>query len=92
METVFEDRFKPVYQLQRMGADISVCQNCARIRGGVLLGNKVWAEELRGGAALVLAGLAARGETYVENRHYIERGYEDICRDLALLGAQIFKD
>ncbi|HIX29208.1 MAG TPA: UDP-N-acetylglucosamine 1-carboxyvinyltransferase [Candidatus Blautia stercoravium] len=92
VETVFEDRFKPVYQLQRMGADISVFQNCARVRGGVLTGNKVWAEELRGGAALVLAGLAARGETCVENRHYIERGYEDICRDLTLLGAQIFKD
>lgn len=92
VETVFEDRFKPVSQLQKMGADISVCQNCARIRGGVLTGTRVKAEELRGGAALVLAGLAARGETCVENRHYIERGYEDICRDLTLLGGQIFKD
>ena len=44
------------------------------------------------GAALVLAGLAARGETYVENRHFIERGYEDICRDLSHMGARILKD
>lgn len=92
VETVFEDRFKPVSQLRKMGANISVCRNCAWIRGGTLLGKEVLAQELRGGAALVLAGLAAEGETHVGNCHFIERGYEDICRDLTQLGAQILKD
>ena len=56
------------------------------------MGTEVFAQELRGGAALVLAGLAARGETCVRNRHFIERGYEDLCGDLTRLGAKIFKD
>ena len=47
------------------------------------------AQELRGGAALVIAGLAAEGVTYIENPQYIERGYEDICQDLKMLGAAI---
>ncbi len=91
-ETIFEDRFKVVPELRKMGADISVCRSTAWIRGGMLEGAKVCARELRGGAALVVAGLAAKGETCVENRHFIERGYEDICRDLSLLGACIRKD
>lgn len=92
VENIFEDRFKMVSQLQKMGAWIEVCQSKAKIRGGSLTGARVEARELRGGAALVLAGLAARGETYVENRHFIERGYEDICRDLSHMGARILKD
>ncbi len=91
-ERIFEDRFKAAPQLRKMGADIAVCENCASIRGGVLWGTEVFAQELRGGAALVLAGLAARGETCVRNRHFIERGYEDLCGDLTRLGAKIFKD
>ena len=63
----------------------------ARIRGGRLLGALVKAEELRGGAALVVAGLGAEGETCVENREFIERGYEDISRDLNCLGAKTQK-
>ena len=91
-ETIFEDRFKAVPELVRMGADITVCRSTAHIRGRDLSGARVCARELRGGAALVVAGLAAEGETCVENRHFIERGYEDICRDLSLLGACIRKD
>ena len=52
-------------------------------------GARVEAQELRGGAALVIAGLAAEGVTYIENPQYIERGYEDICQDLKMLGAAI---
>lgn len=91
-ESIFEDRFKVVPQLQKMGAQIEVEEQIARIRGGKLRGTRVKAEELRGGAALVIAGLGAEGETYVENREFVERGYEDICRDLNCLGARVRKD
>ena len=91
-ENIFEDRFKTVSQLQAMGARIELEGNTARILPGYLKGTDVTASELRGGAALLVAGLAAQGETYVKNCSYIERGYEDICRDLSMLGAQIFKD
>lgn len=92
VENIFEDRFKMVSQLQKMGAKIEVSQKKARIQGTDLTGASVTARELRGGAALVLAGLVARGETYVENRHFIDRGYEDLCRDLSHMGARILKD
>lgn len=92
VETIFEDRFKTASQLQHMGADVRVDGRKAVIRGGTLHGAAVEAQELRGGAALVIAGLAARGETLVRNRQYIERGYEDICRDLSQLGAVIERD
>lgn len=90
-ENIFEDRFKTVSQLQKMGADIEICRNTAHIRGGRLFGARVEARELRGGAALVVAGLGAQGETRVENRGFIERGYEDICRDIQSLGGQAVK-
>ena len=71
-----------------MGADITVKGNRAYIRGvKQLYGSNVLASDLRGGAALVLAGIMAKGDTVVSNCHYIERGYEDICRDYRLLGA-----
>lgn len=91
-ENIFEDRFKTAAELKKMGADIEICGREAIIRGGGLLGARVEARELRGGAALVVAGLAARGETYVKNRNFIERGYEDICRDLNCLGAKTARD
>ena len=91
-ENIFEDRFKTVPQLQAMGARIEMEGNTARILPGELTGTEVIASELRGGAALLVAGLAAKGETYVKNCSYIERGYEDICRDLCMLGAQIYRD
>ena len=73
-----------------MGADIHISGNRAMICGvDSLKGCTVEAMELRGGAALVLAGLAASGTTLVENKHFIDRGYEDIGRDLRALGANI---
>ncbi len=87
-ETVFNGRFGVVEELNRMGAGIEVKKDTARVPGGrKLTGKRVRASELRGGAALVIAGLCAEGETLVENRSYVDRGYEDICRDLRFLGA-----
>lgn len=89
-ESIFENRFRIVGDLQRMGADIEIVKNKAYINGvDVLKGTEVEAEELRGGAALVVAGLAAEGKSIVKNRHFIERGYENICKDLRNLGADI---
>lgn len=89
-ENIFENRFRIVEELRRMGADIHTDKNKAYVSGvNSLRGAVVEAEELRGGAALVVAGLAAEGKTIIKNRHFIERGYEDICRDLRNLGADI---
>lgn len=89
-ETVFEDRFKTAEELVKMGADILIENNRAVIRGkSTLFGNNVFARDLRGGAALVIAGLAAEGDTVINDSIYIKRGYEDIVRDMKILGAQI---
>ena len=88
-ENIFEDRFKAAYELRKMGAGIELSGRDAWIQGGSLRGNSVEAQELRGGAALVLAGLAAEGETIVRGASYIERGYETICEDLESLGGRI---
>lgn len=91
-ETVFENRFRIVEQLRRMGADIVLQGKRKAVITGVdsLLGCEVTADELRGGAALVIAGCMADGETVVQNCHFIERGYEDICRDFRNLGVNIY--
>lgn len=89
-ETIFEGRFKHVDELARMGADIRVDQTNAYIRGVPrLYGATVEATDLRAGAALVLAGLAARGITVVEQIHHIDRGYDRIEDMLGRLGANI---
>ena len=89
-ETIFEDRFRIVEELVKMGAEIQVEGKQAVITGVPrLYGCEVMAKELRGGAGLVIAGCIADGETIVRNRHFIERGYEDICRDLQNLGVNI---
>lgn len=89
-EQIFEDRYKIVPQLAKMGAQIRVSGRDARIRGEcVLCGAPVEAEELRGGAALVVAGLAAEGTTVIRNSCFIERGYENIESDLSDLGGRI---
>lgn len=91
-ENVFEDRFKTVKELWKMGAQIEVCRNEAVISGKHRLhGTRVTALDLRGGAALVAAALAAEGETRVSGCAHIERGYEDICRDLRALGGRIWE-
>lgn len=89
-ESIFENRFKITDEIQKMGASIFVCENKATITGvETLQGNLVEAQELRGGAALVIAGLAADGITVVKNIHFIQRGYVDIVKDLRELGAEI---
>ena len=89
-ETVFDARFKHVNELNRMGADIFVDYNTAFIRGVPrLFGDVVEATDLRAGAALVLAGLAAEGETIVKEIYHIDRGYDRIEDQLSLIGAQI---
>jgi len=91
-ETIFEGRFKHVDELARMGADIRVDQCNAYIRGVPrLYGATVEATDLRAGAALVIAGLAARGVTVVEQIHHIDRGYDRIEDMLGRLGANIIR-
>ncbi len=89
-ENVFENRFRIVPELEKMGAEISIAGNTAYVNGSRRLhGAVVQAQELRGGAALVVAALAAQGTSIVTNRHYIDRGYEDIVLHLRELGADI---
>lgn len=90
-ETIFENRFRVVPPLRDMGADIAELDaRKVRVKGVErIVGRTVEAMELRGGAALVLAGLAAQGQTLVRGCSYIFRGYENICRDLRALGARI---
>lgn len=89
-ETIFEGRFKHVGELTRMGADIRVDMNAAIIRGVPrLYGATVEATDLRAGAALVVAGLAAQGRTVVEQVHHIDRGYDRIEHMLSHLGSRI---
>ena len=90
-ERIFGNRFRIVPELLKMGANIYVDGHTAYIYGVKRLkGNTLVAEELRGGAALVLAGLGASGETYIKQCGHIYRGYENICRDLSELGARIY--
>ena len=89
-ESIFEGRFRMVPQLCKMGADITEEGNRVRIRGvEKLCGTDLEAQELRGGAALVIAALAADGESRIHGLSYIERGYEDIVRDIRQLGGDI---
>lgn len=90
VENMFTNRYRHVPELQRMGADIrlegrvAVLCGCKRLHGAA-----VCAADLRGGAALVVAGLQAEGCTTIENVQYIQRGYSDLPGDLARLGANI---
>lgn len=89
-DDIFDNRFRYVAELRRMGADISVDGKVAVIEGvGKLNGAPVVATDLRAGAAMVIAGLAADGVTEVADIHYIERGYESIEKKLQMLGADI---
>lgn len=89
-ESIFENRFGHCNDLNRMGADIKVDGRWAVVRGKTLLeGTAVEASDLRGGAALILAGLTAYGETLVHNASFIERGYCDLGNVFNELGARI---
>jgi UDP-N-acetylglucosamine 1-carboxyvinyltransferase len=89
-ETVFENRFMHVQELQRMGAQIKVEANTAICTGiGQLKAAPVMATDLRASASLVLAGLVAEGETLVDRIYHIDRGYDHIEEKLTQLGATI---
>jgi UDP-N-acetylglucosamine 1-carboxyvinyltransferase len=91
-ESIFENRFRYVDELARMGASVKVEGNVAVISGvEKFTGARVSAPDLRAGAALVIAGLAAEGITIVDDIYYIERGYENLDQKLRTLGAQIEK-
>ncbi len=91
-EGVWDNRFRFVEELKRMGASIQVDGRTAVIQGvEELRGAPVKATDLRAGAALLIAGLSATGETYIEDIHYIERGYDNLIEKLTALGADIQK-
>lgn len=89
-ENIFENRFRHVSELRKMGADIIINSRTAVIKGvPYLTASEVNAQDLRGGAALVLAGLNAKGTTVINDIYHIDRGYQQIEKDLTLLGADI---
>ena len=91
-ETIFENRFMHILELNRMGCDISVNGNHATIKGvDSLYGAEVMATDLRASASLILAGLCAKGETIVDRIYHIDRGYERIEEKLNYLGANILR-
>jgi UDP-N-acetylglucosamine 1-carboxyvinyltransferase len=90
VETIFENRFMHVLELQRLGADIRIDGNTAVVRGVARLsGARVMATDLRASASLVIAGLVAEGETVVDRIYHLDRGYERMEQRLAQLGARI---
>ena len=89
-ETIFENRFMHVQEMQRLGADISIDGNTALVKGVEFLdGATVMATDLRASASLVLAGLVARGETVIERIYHLDRGYEYLEEKLTKLGAKV---
>lgn len=91
-ETIFENRFMHVAELNRMGANIAICENNkAKIEGkqNCYFGANVMASDLRAGAALMLAGLAAKGTTIIDRYYHVERGYENMVEKLSNCGAKI---
>ena len=90
VENIFENRYRYTNELKRMGAKISIEGKIAIVKGVRRLGGAtVEATDLRGGAAVVIAGLAAKGKTRVNNIEYILRGYENLDRKLNIIGANI---
>jgi UDP-N-acetylglucosamine 1-carboxyvinyltransferase len=89
-ETIFENRYMHVPELARMGADIQVHGRTAVVRGvDHLIGAEVMATDLRASMSLILAGLAARGETKVHRVYHLDRGYERLEEKLSAIGADI---
>jgi UDP-N-acetylglucosamine 1-carboxyvinyltransferase len=89
-ETIFENRFMHVQEMQRLGADISIDGNTALVKGVEYLdGATVMATDLRASASLVLAGLVARGETVIERIYHLDRGYELLEEKFTKLGANV---
>ena len=91
-ETIFENRFMHAQELQRLGADISIHDNTAVVKGVAhLLGANVMATDLRASASLVVAGLVAQGETLIDRIYHLDRGYEALEQKLSGLGAKIVR-
>jgi UDP-N-acetylglucosamine 1-carboxyvinyltransferase len=89
-ETIFENRYMHVPELNRMGAHIETSGRTAIVHGvGGLSGAEVMATDLRASMSLVIAGLAARGETQVHRLYHLDRGYERLEEKLALIGAEV---
>jgi UDP-N-acetylglucosamine 1-carboxyvinyltransferase len=94
-ETIFENRFMHVAELQRMGADIQIDGRIAMVKGlgeNSLKGAQVMATDLRASSSLVIAGLAAKGRTDISRIYHLERGYEDMVGKLTGLGATVWKE
>ena len=92
-ETIFENRFRQVPELRRLGADIGLAGQSAEIWGvDSLHGTVLNATDLRGGAAMIVAGLTAEGQTVVYDEGHVRRGYEQFDVRLRALGADIFLD
>ena len=92
-DTIYSDRFKNCYELNKMGANIKVSGNSAIIQGpSVLRGARVMASDLRAGASLVIAALLAEGVTEIGNTYHIDRGYSNIEQKLGNLGAKIWRE
>lgn len=93
VDNIYTDRFKHIPELQRLGADISVSDNTAIVKGGKKLsGAQVMSSDLRASASLILAGLVAEGRTEVLRVYHLDRGYENIEQKLSALGANIKRE
>jgi len=89
-ENIFENRFMHVGELIRMGADIHISGSIAKVKGSTsLTGAYVMATDLRASASLVIAALAAKGETIIDRIYHLERGYTDLVSKLSNLGVRI---
>ena len=92
-ETIYIERFKHCLELQKMGADIELLNGSAIIKGPTSLdSSRVYATDLRCGAAMVVAGLLAEGVTEIRNVYHIDRGYSEIDKKLEKLGAKIWRE
>jgi len=91
VETIFENRFMHVPELIRLGADINMIDRYTAVIKGVkqLSGAPLMASDIRASAALILAGLVAKGETHISRIYHTDRGYEHIEKKLSRLGARI---
>lgn len=89
-ETIYESRFKSAELLNQMGANTAACENVLTIKGPTeLTGKSLWVPDLRGGAALLIAGLISEGTTILDNIPLLLRGYEDVVEKLKAVGAKI---
>ena len=92
-DTIYSDRFKNCFELNKMGANIKVQGNSAIVQGpSKLYAARVKATDLRAGASLVIAGLVAQGVTEISNTYHIDRGYSNIEQKLNNIGAKVWRE